>query len=134
MACSAADRLGRQRTLSRLGRSLGQIVAILDALAKADVAFVALKENIRVEDKRDIETKVDGHSGHDAAPSTRLPRDCRRHRSRTAGLPGRTCHLAVETIATRVPLPSCSVSGRSGCGLAPVSVFTAWTCVSTIVK
>ena len=44
--------------LSRLGRSLGQIVAILDALAKAGVAFVALKENIRVEGKRDIHTKV----------------------------------------------------------------------------
>ena len=44
--------------LSRLGRSLGQIVAILDALAKAGVAFVALKENIRVEGQRDIQTKV----------------------------------------------------------------------------
>ncbi len=43
--------------LSRLGRSLGQIVAMLDALAKAGVAFVALKENIRVEGKRDIQTK-----------------------------------------------------------------------------
>ena len=29
--------------LSRLGRSLGQIAAILDALAKAGVAFVALR-------------------------------------------------------------------------------------------
>ena len=44
--------------LSRVGRSLGQIVAILDALAKAGVAFVALKENIRVDGKRDIQTKV----------------------------------------------------------------------------
>ena len=44
--------------LSRLGRSLGQIVTILDALAKAGVAFVALKENIRIEGKRDIQTKV----------------------------------------------------------------------------
>ena len=44
--------------LSRLGRSLGQIVAILDALAKADVAFVALKEHIRVEGTRDIQTTV----------------------------------------------------------------------------
>ena len=33
-------------------------VAILDALAKAGIAFVALKENIRVEGKRDIQTKV----------------------------------------------------------------------------
>ena len=44
--------------LSRLGRSLGQIVTILDALPKAGVAFVALKENIRVEGKRNIQTKV----------------------------------------------------------------------------
>ena len=44
--------------LSRLGRSLGQIVAILDAFAKAGVAFVALKENICVEGRRDIQTKV----------------------------------------------------------------------------
>ena len=40
--------------LSRLGRSLGQIVAILDALAKAGVAFVAMKENIRIEGQRDL--------------------------------------------------------------------------------
>ena len=33
-------------------------MTILDALAKAGVAFVALKENIRVEGKRDIQTKV----------------------------------------------------------------------------
>ena len=39
-------------------RDIPQIVAILDALAKADVAFVALKENIRVEGTRDIQTKV----------------------------------------------------------------------------
>ena len=44
--------------LSRLGRSLGQIVTILDALAKAGVACVALKENIRVDGERDIQTKV----------------------------------------------------------------------------
>ena len=44
--------------LSRLGRSLGQIVAILDGLAKAGIAFVALKENIRIEGARGIQTKV----------------------------------------------------------------------------
>ena len=44
--------------LSQLGRSLGQVVAVLDALAKAGVAFVALKENIRVEGRPDIQTKV----------------------------------------------------------------------------
>ena len=39
-------------------QKLGQIVAILDALAKAGVAFVATKENIRIEGQRDIQTKV----------------------------------------------------------------------------
>ena len=40
--------------LSRLGRSLGEVVAI----AVADVVFVAIKENIRFERQRDIQTKV----------------------------------------------------------------------------
>ena len=44
--------------LSRLGRSLGQVVAVLDGLVKAGVAFIAIKENIRVEGKQDIQTKV----------------------------------------------------------------------------
>ena len=35
--------------LSRLGRSLGEVVALLDAIAKASVVFVAVKENIRFE-------------------------------------------------------------------------------------
>ncbi len=44
--------------LFRLGRSLGQVVTVLDGLAKAGVAFIAIKENIRVEGKQDIQTKV----------------------------------------------------------------------------
>ena len=44
--------------LSRLGRSLGQIVTVLDGFAKAGIAFIAIKENIRVEGKQDIQTKV----------------------------------------------------------------------------
>ena len=44
--------------LSRLGRSLGQIVTVLDSFATAGVAFIAIKENIRVEGKQDIQTKV----------------------------------------------------------------------------
>ena len=35
-----------------------QRLAILDTLAKAGVAFGAMKENIRIEGKRDIQTKV----------------------------------------------------------------------------
>ena len=49
--------------LSRLGRSLGQVVAGLDALAKAGVSFVALKENIRIEGKRDVVENVTGGGG-----------------------------------------------------------------------
>ena len=44
--------------LSRLGRSLGEVVALLDAIAKASVAFVAVKENIRFEGHQDLRTKV----------------------------------------------------------------------------
>ena len=44
--------------LSRLGRSLGEVVAMLDAIAKAGVVFVAIKENIRFAGRRDIQTKV----------------------------------------------------------------------------
>ena len=44
--------------LSRLGRSLGQIVAMLDALAREGIAFIAIKEQIRIEGKQDIQTKV----------------------------------------------------------------------------
>ena len=44
--------------LSRLGRSLGEVVAMLDAIAKAGVTFVAIKENIRFKGQRDIQTKV----------------------------------------------------------------------------
>ncbi len=38
--------------LYRLGRSLGQVVAILNALVKQEVSFVAIKETIRVEGKQ----------------------------------------------------------------------------------
>ena len=44
--------------LSRLGRSLGEVVSLLDAIAKASVAFVAVKENIRFEGRQDLQTKV----------------------------------------------------------------------------
>ena len=44
--------------LSRLGRSLGEVIALLDAIAKASVTFVAVKENIRFEGRQDLQTKV----------------------------------------------------------------------------
>ena len=44
--------------LSRLGRSLGEVVSLLDAIAKASVTFVAVKEKIRFEGRQDLQTKV----------------------------------------------------------------------------
>ena len=44
--------------LSRLGRSLGQIIQIVDHLIKKRVKFVAIKENIHLHKKQDIHTKV----------------------------------------------------------------------------
>ena len=44
--------------LSRLGRSIGQIIALLDTLAKRSVRFCAVKENIRIDGAQDMPTKV----------------------------------------------------------------------------
>ena len=44
--------------LSRLGRSLGQIVTVPDGFAKAGVAIIAIKENVRVEGKQGVQTNV----------------------------------------------------------------------------
>ena len=44
--------------LSRLGRSLGQVIQIVDELVKRKVRFVAIKEAIRFEGKQDLQTKV----------------------------------------------------------------------------
>ena len=44
--------------LSRLGRSLGQVITILDNLVRQKVAFIAIKENIKIDGAQDIQTKV----------------------------------------------------------------------------
>ena len=45
--------------LSRLGRSLGQIIQIVDQLIKKNISFVAAKENIIIDGKKqDIQTKA----------------------------------------------------------------------------
>ena len=44
--------------LSRLGRSVGQIITLLDTLAKQSVRFCAVKENIRIDGAQDMPTKV----------------------------------------------------------------------------
>jgi DNA invertase Pin-like site-specific DNA recombinase len=56
-ALDAGDRLVVSE-LSRLGRSLGQVIRIIDELVKRKVRFVAVKEAIRFEGKQDMPTKV----------------------------------------------------------------------------
>jgi DNA invertase Pin-like site-specific DNA recombinase len=54
---TAGDRLVVSE-LSRLGRSLGQVIQIVDELVKRKVHFTAIKESIRFEGKQDLQTKV----------------------------------------------------------------------------
>ena len=54
---TAGDRLIVSE-LSRLGRSLGEVIELLDAISKASIKFVAIKENIRFEGRQDLQTKV----------------------------------------------------------------------------
>ena len=44
--------------LSRLGRSLGQILQIIDALVQKEVRLIAIKEAIRLEGKQTLQTKA----------------------------------------------------------------------------
>lgn len=44
--------------LSRLGRSLGQVIRIVEELVRRKIHFVAIKEAIRFEGKQDMQTKV----------------------------------------------------------------------------
>jgi len=44
--------------LSRLGRSVGQMLSLIDQLIKKQVKVISLKENIRLEGKHDIQSKV----------------------------------------------------------------------------
>lgn len=45
--------------LSRLGRSVGQIIKIVDDLIKHQIHFIAIKENIHLDGKKqDIQSKV----------------------------------------------------------------------------
>ena len=44
--------------LSRLGRSLGQVIQFVDTLVHRKIRFVAIKEGIELDGKQDIQTKV----------------------------------------------------------------------------
>jgi DNA invertase Pin-like site-specific DNA recombinase len=54
---AAGDRLVVSE-LSRLGRSLSQVIQIVDELVRQKVRFIAIKEAIRFEGKQDLQTKV----------------------------------------------------------------------------
>ena len=56
-ALEAGDRLVVSE-LSRLGRSLGQVIQLVDELVKRKVRFTAVKEGIRFEGRQDLQTKV----------------------------------------------------------------------------
>ncbi len=44
--------------LSRLGRRVGQVIQIVDDLIKHQIKFIAIKENIHLDGKQDIQSKV----------------------------------------------------------------------------
>jgi DNA invertase Pin-like site-specific DNA recombinase len=44
--------------LSRMGRSVGEIITIVDTLVKQQIQLVAIKEGIRLEGRQDLQTKV----------------------------------------------------------------------------
>ncbi len=44
--------------LSRLGRSVGQIIQIVDELIKHKIKLIAIKENIHLDGKQDMQSKV----------------------------------------------------------------------------
>jgi DNA invertase Pin-like site-specific DNA recombinase len=44
--------------LSRMGRSVGEIIATVDMLVKKKIRFITVKENIRLNGSQDIQTKV----------------------------------------------------------------------------
>ena len=53
----AGDRLVVSE-LSRLGRSVGEIISTVDSLIKTGIQFLAVKEGIRLNGKQDLQTKV----------------------------------------------------------------------------
>jgi len=44
--------------LSRLGRSLGQIILVVDELVRRSIKFITIKENIRIDGEQDIQSKA----------------------------------------------------------------------------
>jgi hypothetical protein len=48
------------RKLSRMGRSVGEIITTVDTLVKKHIRLIAIKEGIRLERQQNLQTKVMG--------------------------------------------------------------------------
>lgn len=44
--------------MSRIGRSVGEVVTTIDRIIAAGIQFISIKENIKIKDKQDLHTKV----------------------------------------------------------------------------
>jgi DNA invertase Pin-like site-specific DNA recombinase len=44
--------------MSRIGRSVGEVVTTIDRIIASGVQFIAIKENIKIKDRQDLHTKV----------------------------------------------------------------------------
>ena len=44
--------------MSRIGRSVGEVVTTIDRIVAAGIQFISIKENIKIKDKQDLNTKV----------------------------------------------------------------------------
>ena len=57
--------------LSRLGRSVGEIITTVDTLLKKRIRFLAVKEGICLERKQDLQTTVMVYHGNPNSETTR---------------------------------------------------------------
>ena len=44
--------------LSRMGRSVGEVIGVVDKLVKNKIALVSIKESLRLEGKQDLQSKI----------------------------------------------------------------------------
>ena len=86
--------------LSRMGRSVGEVITTVDALLKQQVRFLAIKEGIRLAGKQDLHSKVqDSMARKTKFKSSWASRSQRRRLPRSPGSIARrsiiSCALAI---------------------------------------
>ena len=94
--------------LSRLGRSLGQVIQAVDELLKQGVGLIAIKESIRLEGKQDLQTKVTIA----LFGLVRRDREGLDLRADQGGAGGRPGHEAACSVARKVPSANRSSTGK----------------------